>query len=292
MIAPAPAFSANEPPEDEAPFGAFAPTALQSVVRRLGANLPPGYLGRKGASILLGMAGGRRKRPIDCVVFETQRARLRPYDNICEKRVYISPQLWDAKERAALARRISSTGPAEPFYFADIGANVGLYTLFARSIGAATGRSVKCLCVEPDPEMLRRLKFNLRQSNAATDVVVAPFAATDVARSLRFHIDAKSRGSSRIEATGKALVEGKPLLTLIREAGFPRLDAMKIDIEGHEIAALQPFLREAARELVPALIILETKKNERSSPATDLLIAHGYEPEFQTRMNTVLRLKN
>ncbi len=273
----------------DAPFGSFAPSTVNEAFRALGSRLPPGYVGRKGASLLLGPAGGRSGRPVDCTLFGSQRARLHPHDNICEKRVFIAPQLWDAAERAELAKLIGSRAREQPFWFADIGANVGLYTLFARSAGEAVGRKVKALCVEPDPDMIRRLTFNLKQSGALSDVVVAPFAATDTARILRFHIDLHSRGGSKVDRAGEISVEGKPLIQLVNEAGLPKIDAMKLDIEGHEETALAPFLKAADADLLPTLIILETDRSARSSPAVDLLAAHGYEPQLRTRMNTVLK---
>ncbi len=113
-------------------FGALAPSFLQKRMRAIGHKLPPNYFGRKAASILLGPAGGRSRRALDVTVFASQRARLHPSDNICEKRVYLTPQLWDRAERALLGDIISNFG-GRTFRFADIGANVGLYTLFARA---------------------------------------------------------------------------------------------------------------------------------------------------------------
>ncbi len=272
----------------DAPFGSFAPSGANKAFRALGSSLPPGYVGRKGASLLLGPAGGRSGRPVDCTVFGSQRARLYPHDNICEKRVFIAPHLWDAAERAELATLIVSGPPEQPFWFADIGANVGLYTLFARSAAEAAGRTVKGLCVEPDPDMIRRLNFNLKQSGALPDIVVAPFAATDIARMLRFHVDRQSRGGSKVDGAGEMSIQGKPLIQLFSEASLPKLDALKLDIEGHEATALKPFLEEADAELLPKLVILETDRTKTSSPATDLLTAHGYEVRLRTRMNTVL----
>ncbi|MBY0420818.1 MAG: hypothetical protein K2Q06_00845, partial [Parvularculaceae bacterium] len=136
------------------------PKPAEDRARRWAHRLPANYFGKKAASLLLGPAGGRAPRAFDVEVFDGARARLHPFDNICEKRVYLSPQLWDAAERAALETEIKSAD-AGVFHFVDVGANAGLYTLFVHAAAARANKSARALCVEPDVEMRRRLNFNL-----------------------------------------------------------------------------------------------------------------------------------
>lgn len=271
---------------DEHPFGAFAPSPAQERARRLAQALPANYWGRRAASLLLGLTGARMRRAFDVEIFGSQRARLRPYDNICEKRVYATPQLWDAEERAALARTISESVDGV-FHFVDIGANVGLYALFARARCLDAGKTLRALCVEPDPEMRARLAFNARASGAEEDLTVLPYAAAGENAPLRFAVNVESRGMSRIDPAGGLRVEGRTILSILREAGVERVDAMKIDIEGHEYPALKTFFAEAPAALLPGLLILEISHEREGRRASALALERGYRELIRTRLNVV-----
>ncbi|MFZ5616256.1 MAG: FkbM family methyltransferase [Pseudomonadota bacterium] len=268
------------------PFGAFRPSAFQERVRALARRLPKNYFGRKAASVLLGPAGGRAPRAYDVEVFASQKARLHPYDNICEKRVYLTPQLWDGAERAFLGDLISTFG-GRTFNFVDVGANAGLYTLFARSEALRTGARLKAACIEADPEMAARLRFNIEASAAAAGIAVFNCAASDAETTLRFSVDRKSRGLSRIAGNGACEVRARPLAPILQEAGFQRVDAMKIDIEGHEHQTLSAFFRDAPAALRPTVLILETSHDREGESAEALVRRTGYRLRLNTARNAV-----
>jgi FkbM family methyltransferase len=269
------------------PFGELAPTPFQDRVRRLGARLPANGFGRKAASILLGAAGGRARRAYDVAVFGSQRARLHPYDNICEKRVFLTPQLWDPDERAFLGD-VVSTFDGRTFHFVDVGANVGLYTLCARAAALRWGASFRSVCVEADPEMASRMRFNVAASQADGEVAIFECAASEAEATLRFHVDRRSRGLSRIDPGGEFEVRARPLLALLREARVDRVDAMKIDIEGHETPVVRAFLKDAPASLRPALAILEISHAGDDHGAEAAFLAAGYAVRFRTRRNAIL----
>lgn len=269
------------------PFGAFRPSPSQERFRALGRRLPVNYFGRKAASLLLGPAGGRARRAYDVAVFGSQKARLHPYDNICEKRVYLTPQLWDRAERALLGDAISGFG-GKIFTFVDVGANVGLYTLFARAEAIRAGALFKAVCVEADPEMAARLQFNAEASGASENLTLFNCAASDAEGALRFSVDRESRGLSRIDPNGEMRVAARPLPAIVADAGVDRIDAMKIDIEGHEFEALNAFFRDAPRALYPALIILETSHADEEKSAEAILLRIGYHIRLKTRRNAIL----
>lgn len=269
------------------PFGALAPSPLQERFRAAGHRLPVNYFGRKAASLLLGPAGGRRRRAYDVEIFGAQRARLHPYDNICEKRVYLTPQLWDGAERAFLAERIGGFS-GKVFNFVDVGANVGLYTLFARAEALRAGATLRAVCIEADAGMVSRLQFNLDASKARGDVAVFNYAASDKEATLRLAVNAKSRGLTRIAETGDAPVAARPLLSMIADAGLERIDALKIDVEGHEHAALGAFFRDAPSKLHPTLILLETSHADADRAAERLVLGAGYSEKLRTARNAAL----
>jgi FkbM family methyltransferase len=266
------------------PFGAMRPSAFNERIRALARRLPRNYLGRKLASLLLGLAGGRAKRAYDVEIFGVQRARLHPFDNICEKRVYLTPQLWDPEERALLAGRVAAHA-GEEFIFADVGANVGLYTLFARAEAQRAGKAFRGFCVEADPEMRARLAFNIEASGAQDEVEILPYAATATEGPVRFSVNRQSRGMSRIAEAGEIEVEGRTLARTLAEA--PRIDAMKIDIEGHEFAVLDAFFWTASQALWPAAIIMEISHEDPAAPVRALVESKGYRCALETGLNAV-----
>lgn len=272
---------------EDAVFGAFRPTPQQEAIRRLTHRLPYNYAGRKLASLLLGLAGGRAGACFDVPVFSSQAARLHPKDNICEKRVYITPDHWDPEERAILESRIERSSGAD-FFFLDVGANVGLYSLFARAVAARTGLKFHAACVEADPEMRRRLGFNVAASGAENDFVILPYAAAATRARLSFTVHSSNRGMSRLDADGAHTVQGAPLIDMIRqETNFPRIDAMKIDIEGAEEAVLRAFFDAAPAAMAPLLAIVETSHESKAGAIAALFKDAGYGAVFNNDKNAV-----
>jgi FkbM family methyltransferase len=268
-----------------ADFGAFAPSPYQERVRALGARLPVSWLGRKAASLLLGAAGARARRAYDVAVFGSQRARLHPFDNICEKRVYLTPQLWDGEERAMLARQIANH-PNPAFFFVDVGANVGLYSLFARAECAKAGKRLSAVAIEADPDMQTRLSFNIAASGAAADIALVPYAASSATRVLSFAVNRASRGESRIASDGALRVGARPLAAIAAEAGLSRIDAMKVDIEGHEAETLGAFFQNAPAGLWPTFAIVEVAHAETGAVEA-IFHDRGYAVALKTMRNAV-----
>lgn len=264
------------------PYGAHALPAPLERLRRLGAGCGAhGALGRRVASVIRRIVCLGRKDPFDIEPFPRQRARLYPRDNLSEKRVFTAPARWDAAERAAIAR--VAAGAGEVFRFVDAGANVGLYTLAAR---ASAPRGFRGLAIEPDPENLRRLRFNLAASGAA-EVTVAPVALSDRAGEATLAAAGANRGEIALGAGDGLRVATRPLLDLLREAGFDGVDVLKIDIEGHEEPVLRAFLDSAPGALLPRHILIEAPRGAET-PALALLRANGYVVADRTKLNAIL----
>lgn len=265
----------------EPPFGTHALPAPIERLRRFGAGLGAGALGRRAASLIRRIVCLGRDDPFDIEPFPRQRARLYPRDNLSEKRVFTAPGRWDAAERAALARAAAGAGPV--FRFVDAGANVGLYTLAAR---ATAPRGFRGLAIEPDPENLRRLRFNLAASGAA-EVAVAPVALSDREGEAVLAAAEGNRGEISL-GTGSGLrVATRRLLDLVAGAGLDGIDALKIDIEGHEEPVLRAFLRDAPEALMPRLVLIEAPRGQET-PALALLRSNGYVVTERTKLNAIL----
>jgi FkbM family methyltransferase len=143
--------------------------------------------------------------------------------------------------------------------FVDIGANVGVMALLAGTIVGPAGRVI---AIEPEPENLQMLYRGI-VINELANVEVWPFPASDKRQVFSLgglsngHIEASTgsaQGISRSVATdaGAKLVQSVALDELLGE--LPRLDCVKIDIEGHEPAATDGFWKNITRHR-PVLIV-------------------------------------
>ncbi len=274
--------------DDVAAFGAYALPPAARRLLRLAERLGRGPVGRGARSMVRRLVGLWREGPFDVEPFPGQRARLYPVENLSDKRVFLTPGLWDLTERRAIGHVLRAA--PEPGYFVDAGANMGLYTLAVRA--ELAGRCFRALVVEPDPENVARLRFNLAASGAEAEVTVAPVALSDSYGTLHIEPDQGNRGALHVDPAGTPAgtpVAARPLLDIVREAGFPRVDALKIDIEGMELPVLRHYFGNAERALWPRLVVLEAHRGEET-PALAHLRPLGYEIDGRTRQNAVLRL--
>jgi FkbM family methyltransferase len=131
----------------------------------------------------------------------------------------------------------------------DAGANEGLYTLFAARRVRATGL---VLAVEPSPRELGCLRHNIAR-NRMSNIRVVPMALSDRrGRTLLQLAEDEHAGHNtlgafvyEIQAAGTHAVEHIPLDTLLAQEHVQRVDLIKADIEGAELA----FLRGARETL-------------------------------------------
>ncbi len=124
--------------------------------------------------------------------------------------------------------------------FIDVGANIGLYTVLVAK------RGVRVLAFEPDPRNLDQLRANILINGVADRVETRAVALSDRSGEAPFApAPAGSTGQSRLAAAGSARVTTAALDDLLTVAG-QRL-VLKIDIEGHEDAAIAGMRRLLAQ---------------------------------------------
>ena len=138
---------------------------------------------------------------------------------------------WMGRAEAILLRRLVRPG----MHVVDVGANIGLYSLLlARLVGP--GGSVQAF--EPEPNLFAILRENC-ESNNATNIVPFQCALGQTSGVALFHRSAFNSGDNRL---GPASV-GHDALE-VRVERFDDLqpgskpDFVKIDVQGHELAAL------------------------------------------------------
>src|SRR5271156_3912128 len=172
---------------DAAPFGHYAPRGVCALALRATRRCPTGWLGKRTAFFLRGLALRLLgPRPLD-VVSLGARMRLYPQRNVAEKRLAFTPQYFDAPERALLADHLKGD-----FVFLDVGASVGGYALFAAGLG---GPRARILAVEPLPEVFERLVYNIQQSEFA-NVKALSCALADIDGEITLFVNTHNQGET------------------------------------------------------------------------------------------------
>lgn len=92
---------------------------------------------------------------------------------------------------------------------------------------------------------------------------------------------------SRLDDAGKLIIEARTIEALVEKTAFPRIDAAKIDIEGHEFAALSIFFENAPAHLWPRFAILETSHERIEARASGLFEERDYRLICKSRLNSV-----
>src|SRR6202035_552934 len=86
------------------------------------------------------------------------------------------------------------------FTFVDIGANVGLFSLF---VASRARQGARILAIEPEPANLRRLEFNVG-ANPGVPITIIPKALSDEAGVVAVELDRRDRGGTRTKKIDQA----------------------------------------------------------------------------------------
>jgi len=148
---------------------------------------------------------------------------------------------WEAHVSAALrpALRAGST-------FVDVGANVGFHTFQAASL-VGPGGSVVAL--EPSSENCRLLQLS-KLENHADNVVIMPLAL-DRAPGVRYLTSHVGTNAGLIPDARDDLLAGRgtPIYaTTLDDIAPPKIDALKVDVEGAEFRVLDGARRTLRRD--------------------------------------------
>jgi FkbM family methyltransferase len=118
----------------------------------------------------------------------------------------------------------------------DIGANIGYFTLlFARAVGVKGN----IYAFEPNPLLANILRYNI-SSNGYHNVKVIEKATSDSCSHSRFYIDKGAHERSSLIPARRSEIITVDTITIdsFFSPSYPKVDWIKLDVEGHEAKAL------------------------------------------------------
>lgn len=164
----------------------------------------------------------------------------------------------------------------------DIGANVGVYSIFLSGIETVTD----VYAFEPAPEAYRLLKANAELQNSSVKFHCHAVAASDAPGVLKFNLITPTSGANSVVGSGKEEKEGGVI-----EVKAERIDdvvplrgeklAVKIDVEGHEsnvISGMRSILCGNS-----CFLQVECLSEDKLTAIQGTLISYGYSALFSLR---------
>ena len=200
--------------------------------------------------------------------------------------------MFEPEERAELAPKMARMGPKSPFVFVDIGANVGLFSLF---VAARAGERARILAIEPEPGNFARLAFNVA-ANPGAPIKPLNLALADEAGELAIELNRRDRGGTRarkLDATqagagrcARALPAAAVRAARARHRAHRRAQDRRRGHGGHRPDAVLP--RRAA------IAVAEPDRDRGCAElwSADLfaaLAANGYTVSSRSKLNVMLR---
>jgi len=156
----------------------------------------------------------------------------------------------------------------------DIGANIGLYSLW---VARLVGPQGKVIAFEPVSSNFEQLKHNI-SLNAPQPIVLEKMAVTDKSGPLtiRYHQGDANRGMASAylpEFTHSEEVQATTLDEYLAKNPVSRLDFIKMDIEGGEYPALLGMQETLARYTPAILVEIKPSVLSQTGYTTEAIVA-------------------
>ena len=252
------------------PWGTHAPSAVQAAL--IGATrrtfLQRGRMRHRMTQLIVGLG-----HPLD-ITFRGLKFRIAGQNNLIEYGLLARPS-YNAAEIDFLCEVMGPEGVA-----IDIGCNIGMYYLPLAQPGG------RVLSIDANAAMVRHLMFHA-DANGFDRIAGLHMAVGDRAGRVDLKIDRGDVAIVAVEDAPDGSVEMKTLLSIVEDAGLDRIDALKIDIEGHEDMALVPFFETAPEALWPTRVVMEFLPPDDYPGASRAMLARGYRLVGRTRNNSM-----
>jgi FkbM family methyltransferase len=185
---------------------------------------------------------------------------------------------YEKAELKAIAQFLKEDG-----VFIDIGANIGLYTLYASQV---TNKNARIISFEPFSENFKTLSQNIAL-NDLSNVRLEKIAIGEKDGMVNLYYDEqdKNLGMVSTKPLEKGLKEEVKVVTLdsyLKDKAIAKIDLIKIDIEGFEYSALLG-MKNTLATFYPTLLIEILNHNVSSgqdSNCDSLLNDLGYKKYF------------
>ena len=176
-------------------------------------------------------------------------------------------------EKASLALWIELCSSSDTIF--DIGANTGIYSLIAKAVRPSSN----VFAFEPIPQIYRQLQTNVRLNkfdiHGCNVAVSSRDGVQKIFNGTTGHTYTASLNREFDQNSVELDVHTVKLSTFIRKEHISAVDAMKIDVETHEVEVLQG-MEEFLGSMKPALLI-EILTSELGGRVEDLLAGKGYD---------------
>lgn len=196
-----------------------------------------------------------------------------PNDNVTERELMLDPQP-DNDTCRSVRWILPNLKPGGTFL--DVGANCGVYSLFAARKVGSTGRVI---AIEPIPTMQERIVFNASR-NGFRNIELVRSAAGAEAGTATLYVRGKNYGQSSLikePSFTPVSVPVTPLRHVVVSKGLTSIDALKVDVEGFEDRVIIPYLTSSPRSLWPRHIVLKVSSASAwNKDCTVVLKSSGY----------------
>ncbi len=232
-------------------------SALQDVdirgIRKIAYFLPKILIPKPKSSVIIKTLYGFKLR-IDPV-----------YDDGVEESIYYTGTY--EKGTLYVIKKILNKGDL----FIDVGANIGLMSIYASSLVSDTGRVV---AFEPNPATMGILKSNI-ELNSISNIETSDYAIgnTEQASKIYERKDLNRGCASLIKTENEAVIYDIHIIPLSQYfITKERIGLIKIDIEGYELAALEGAKEILTGDTPPKLIVecSEMRENTHGFNTDDL----------------------
>ncbi len=193
------------------------------------------------------------------------------YEHVIENEIFWNG-LTGGWEKASLALWIELCSSSDTIF--DIGANTGIYSLIAKAVRPSS----TVFAFEPIPQIYKQLQTNVRLNNYDIHGYNVAVSNRDGVQKIfngtAGHTYTASLNRGFDQNSIELDVHTIKLSSFIREEHISAVDAMKIDVETHEVEVLQG-MEELLESMKPALLI-EILTSELGGRVEELLDGKGY----------------
>ncbi|MCF6300011.1 MAG: FkbM family methyltransferase [Proteobacteria bacterium] len=266
------------------PFGFHQASTNNRKLITMAQQSPHNWFGRICALMVRKYIKNKHPEWIDVEV-EGFRLRSNITDNVSERKYIFMPWLFDPVEHKYMQKNLSKNS-----VFIDIGANAGIYTLWAAQL---LGKEGTILSFEPNPIMFERLIKNIsfNKTEKWPRLHLCDQAVSDQSGDLSLYLDPVNFGGSsllqRNQTDSKISVSAITLVEKVKSLKLKQIDLLKIDIEGAEERALLPFFKQASDQLLPKAIIIENSDDLWETDLNKTFKKYHYKLIQKTRMNSI-----